>query len=46
LKLMRGGNVGPFSILMATSICMNGILVWILQVYSSYSSSEGGSIPI
>ena len=33
LKFMRGG-FGPFSALMATSIFMNGIVAWLLQVYS------------
>jgi len=34
LKFMRAGGFGPFSALMATSIFMNGIVAWLLQVYS------------
>lgn len=41
LKFMRAG-LGPFSALMATSIFMNGIVAWLLQVYSS---SEEVSLP-
>ena len=46
LRLMRAGAFGPFSALMATSIFMNGIITWLLQVYSSSpSSTEGRSLP-
>jgi hypothetical protein len=38
---MRAG-LGPFSALMATSIFMNGVVAWLLQVYSS---SEEVSLP-
>jgi len=35
LKFMNTNAFGPFSALMATSIFMNGIITWLLQVYSS-----------
>ena len=48
LKLMQAGSIGPFSALMATSIFMNGITTWLLQVYSSsdtVGASSGLSLP-
>lgn len=43
LKLMRGG-AGPFSVLMATSILINGISTWLLQVYSSGFNYDSSSV--
>ena len=46
LKLMQAATFGPFSALMATSIFMNGIITWLLQVYSSSDEiSTGRSLP-
>jgi len=42
LKFMHATAFGPFSALMATSIFMNGIITWLLQVYSS--SDEDSSL--
>jgi hypothetical protein len=45
---MQAGSIGPFSALMATSIFMNGITTWLLQVYSSsdaVGASSGLSLP-
>jgi hypothetical protein len=53
--MMRSTGIGPLSTLVATSIIMNAITVWILQVYSSPDDSsdlslspvvvEGGALP-
>lgn len=46
LEMMRSGGVGPLSPLVATSIVMNAIIVWLLQVYSSPDPvSESVSAP-
>jgi hypothetical protein len=48
LEMMRSGGIGPLSTLVATSISMNALAVWILQVYSSPDSeptSETASVP-
>ena len=37
LKMMQSTGIGPFSTLMATSIFMNGVVAWLLQVYASSS---------
>jgi len=44
LEMMKSVRIGPFSTLIATSIVMNAIVVWILQVYSS-PDSESTSLP-
>jgi hypothetical protein len=35
LKVMQSSGLGPLNMMVATSIFVNAILVWILQVYSS-----------
>jgi len=37
LEMMQSTGIGPFSALIATSIFMNGIAAWLLQVYASSS---------
>ena len=54
LEMMQSTGLGPLNMLIATSIFVNGIIVWLLQVYASsgpYSSSveensSVGSSPI
>lgn len=52
LELVKGIVIGPFTTILATSICMNAITVWILQMVSSQrvlryasASSSGGPSP-
>jgi len=40
LEMMQSTGVGPLSALMATSIFMNGVTAWLLQVYASSSSES------
>ena len=35
LKVMQSSGLGPLNMMVATSIFVNAVLVWILQVYSS-----------
>jgi len=40
LQMMQSARIGPLSMLIATSIVANGIVVWLLQVYSSSDSTS------
>lgn len=46
LQMMQSARVGPLSMLIATSIVVNGIVVWLLQVYSSSSDSTSSPPPV
>jgi hypothetical protein len=50
LEMMQSDTVGPLNILIATSIVVNGLVAWILQVYalrsSASASASAGSGPI
>lgn len=45
LEMMRSSGLGPFNAMVASSIVVNAVIVWILQVYST-SVPAGTSAPI